>query len=154
MMYGSWDHGDIISPYWDIKCHVQNLLSFWTIFSSFTPLTTQRIKILKTVKNAKTPGDIIILNKCTKNHDHILYCSWDMARDRCHCYFWFWAIFAIFMPLSYSIGYQETLSYKLGNSRKLGLRGGTKLETKAVFTTQSNIYGREFFRKQLRSFSC
>ena len=23
----------------------------------------------------KTPGDIIILHKCTKNHDHGLYCS-------------------------------------------------------------------------------
>ena len=33
----------------------------------------------------KTLGDIIILYKCTKNHDHILYCSWDMAGDRCNC---------------------------------------------------------------------
>ena len=40
----------------------------------------------------KTPGDIIILHKCTKNHDHMLYCSWDMACDRCNCYFSFWAI--------------------------------------------------------------
>ena len=25
----------------------------------------------------KTPGGIITLQKCTKNHDHMLYCSWD-----------------------------------------------------------------------------
>ena len=26
-------------------------------------------------KKKKTPGDIINLHKCTKNHDHRLYCS-------------------------------------------------------------------------------
>ena len=41
-------------------------------------------------------GDIIILYKCTKNHDHMLYCSWDMTRDGCNCYFSFWAIFCPF----------------------------------------------------------
>ena len=41
----------------------------------------------------KTPGDIITLRKCTKNHDHMLYCSWDMVRDRCNCYFSFSGIF-------------------------------------------------------------
>ena len=30
----------------------------------------------------KCRRDIIILRKCSKNHDHMLYCSWDMARDR------------------------------------------------------------------------
>ena len=37
MMYGSWD----------IECDRHNFLSFWTIFCPFTPLTTQKIKILK-----------------------------------------------------------------------------------------------------------
>ena len=100
MMYGSWDK----------ECHRQNLFSFWTIFCSFTPLTTQKIKIKKkkqhlqissfytsvpwmTIiwsivteiwsmadiifchfqkfeKMKKTPRAIIILQKCTKNHDH------------------------------------------------------------------------------------
>ena len=50
-------------------------------------------------KMKKTPGDIIILHKCTKNHDHILYCSWDKERDRCN-YFSFWAIFCPFTPLT------------------------------------------------------
>ena len=48
----------------------------------------------------KTPGDIIDLHKCTKNHDHMLYCSRDMARNRCNCYFSFWAILCPFTPLT------------------------------------------------------
>ena len=48
----------------------------------------------------KTPGDITILHNCTKNHDHMLYCSWDMARDRCNSYFSFQAIFCPFTPLT------------------------------------------------------
>ena len=60
MMYGSWD------TEWDR----QKFLSFWAIFCSFTSLTAQKIKILKKWK--KTPGDIIILHKCTENPDHML----------------------------------------------------------------------------------
>ena len=32
----------------DMNCHWQFFLSFWTVFCPFTPLTTQKIKILKT----------------------------------------------------------------------------------------------------------
>ena len=28
--------------------------------------------------------------------DHMLYCSWDMMRNRCNCYFSLWAIFCHF----------------------------------------------------------
>ena len=31
----------------DMECNRQNFLSFWTVFCSFTPLTTRKIKILK-----------------------------------------------------------------------------------------------------------
>ena len=44
------------------------------------------------------PGDIIILHKCIKNHDHMLYSSWDMAYDGCNFYFLFWTIFCSFTP--------------------------------------------------------
>ena len=37
MMYSSWD----------MKSDRQNVLSFWTVFWRFTPLTIQKIKILK-----------------------------------------------------------------------------------------------------------
>ena len=49
-------------------------------------------------KMKKSPGDII-LHKCTKNHDHMLYCSWDMVSDGCNCYFSFWAFFCPFTLL-------------------------------------------------------
>ena len=42
------------------------------------------------------PGDILILHECNRNHDHMLYCSLDMAHNRYNCYFSFWAIFLPF----------------------------------------------------------
>ena len=48
-------------------------------------------------KMRKTHRDIIILHKCTKIHDHMLNCSWDMVRHICN-YFSFWAIFCPFTP--------------------------------------------------------
>ena len=52
------------------------------------------------IKMKKTPIDIIILHNCTKNHDHMLYCSWDMACDTWNYYFSFWVIFCPFTPLT------------------------------------------------------
>ena len=72
--------------------------SFWDIFFSFTPLTARKMKTSK--KRKKAPGDIIILNTFTKNHDHIQYCSWDLARDKSNWFFSFWAIFWSFSPLT------------------------------------------------------
>ena len=84
---------------WDMECDGCNsYLWFWAIFCTFTPITAQKIKISKI--NKTTPGDIIILHKCTKNHDYMLYCSLDMACDRCKCYFSFSAIFKPFIPLA------------------------------------------------------
>ena len=51
-------------------------------------------------KLKKMPEDIIILHKCTKNNDHMLYCPWDMAHNRCNCYFSFWTIFCPFTLLT------------------------------------------------------
>ena len=82
----------------DMKCERKIFFLFWVIFCSFTPLTTKKIKILK--KWRKPPGDINILHKCTKNHNHMLYYSWDMAHIRCNCYFSFWAIFCPFTTLT------------------------------------------------------
>ena len=75
--------------------HMWLLFSFWAVFALLPPnfcLFTQK-------KRKKTPGDIIILHKCTKNHDHMLYCSWDiMVHDRCNFYFSFGAIFCFLTP--------------------------------------------------------
>ena len=46
----------------------------------------------------KLPGDIIMLHKCTKNHDHMLLCSWDMTSDGCNFYFHFRLFFALLPP--------------------------------------------------------
>ena len=42
----------------------------------------------------KTPEDVIILHKCTKNHDHMLYCSSDMC-DNVIVIFHFGLFFAL-----------------------------------------------------------
>ena len=41
------NHSHLIYGFWDMKCNRQNFLSFWTIFSSFTPLTTPKFIILE-----------------------------------------------------------------------------------------------------------
>ena len=40
----------------------------------------------------KTSGDVIILQRCTKNHDLIMYGSWDIRHDG-QSFLSFWAIF-------------------------------------------------------------
>ena len=50
-VYHKWKSYDV----WFLRygtCDGQNFLSFWTIFCHFTPLTTQKIKILKKWKNS------------------------------------------------------------------------------------------------------
>ena len=73
----------------------------------------------------KTPGDII-LHTCTKNHDHMLYCSWDMAHDRCNCYFSFWAIFWPFTPVT-------------DQKMKISKKWKKSLETSSFYTSVPQI---------------
>ena len=77
---------------WDIE---QNLLKLVILghFLPFTPLKTPKIKILK---NKKFAGDIIILHMYTKNHNHMMYGSWDMQWDRQN----FLSFSAIFCPIT------------------------------------------------------
>ena len=49
-----------------------------SIFSPFIPQLPKKWKCQKN-EDKKAPWDIIIWHKCTKNHDSMLYCSWDMA---------------------------------------------------------------------------
>ena len=73
------------------------IIHFGLIFAFLLPLplpNSPKNENFKTME--KTPGYIIILQNCTKNHDHMLYCSWDVVHDRCNCCFSFWAIFCPF----------------------------------------------------------
>ena len=63
-------------------------------FLLFYPPKNPKNQNFEKVKNSL--GDIIILHKCTKNHDRMLYCSWNIAREGCNCYLSFWAIFCPF----------------------------------------------------------
>ena len=48
-------------------------------------------------KMKKAPGDIIILHMCTKNHNHMMYSSWDTEWDR-QIFLAFCTIFCTFIP--------------------------------------------------------
>ena len=83
---------------WFLRYARQVFLLSWAIFCPFTPLTAWKTKNFKKMK--KTPGDIIILHKCTKTHDHMLYWFWDIVCDGYNCYFSFWANFCPFTSLT------------------------------------------------------
>ena len=64
------------------------IFHFELYISLLPPLTAQKWKFQKNEKTNKL-GDTFILHKRAKNHDHMLYCSLDLACDGCNCYF-FW----------------------------------------------------------------
>ena len=69
-MYGSWD----------MVCDRCNCyFSFFGYFLPFYPLNSPKNQNFQKMK--KTAGDIIILHKCTKNYDKMVYGSWDMLCD-------------------------------------------------------------------------
>ena len=80
IMYGSWN----------MNRNRQNFCHFGPFFCFYC--TNQNFE-----KKKKSPGDILILHKGTKNNDHMLYCSWDMVQDDCN-HFSFWAIFCPLTP--------------------------------------------------------
>ena len=93
-MYHKWQSYDV----WFLRYEVwQSFLSFWAIFCPFTPQQPKKSK-LKKKKKIKTPEDIIILQKCTKNHHHMLHFSWDMALGGLIFFFNLWLIFALLPP--------------------------------------------------------
>ena len=65
---------------WFLRYKVQLFCHLGSFFALFPP---SQPEIWKYQKNEKTPGDTIILHRCTK----WLYCSWDMACDGCNYFF-------------------------------------------------------------------
>ena len=68
---------------------------YFGLFLPFHPPNKPENENFENMK--KAPGDIIILHKCTKNHDHILYCSLNMARNR----FNYLSFLTIFYPFTF-----------------------------------------------------
>ena len=94
-MYHKWKSYDV----WFLRYRVWQT-EFFVILDHFLPFyPPKKLKNWNFENMKKTPRDIIILCKCTKNHDHMLFCSWDMTCDRCN-YFSFWAIFYLYPPNS------------------------------------------------------
>ena len=98
-------------------------------FSPFTPLTTPENQNPNKMK--KTPRDIIILHRCTKNHCHMLYCSWDIVCDGCNCYFSFWAIFWPFTSLT---AWKKKISKKMKKQKQKKQKKKTEKNTTASTT--------------------
>ena len=70
---------------------------FWHFCSHNSP-KNESFKKMK--KKKKIPGDIMVLQNSTEKYDYRLYCSWDIARDICTCYFSSCALFSAFTPLT------------------------------------------------------
>ena len=101
MTYGSWD----------INCNRYIffvVLGHFLPFCHFLPFFAQKMKTSR--KWRKHPRDIIILHKCTKTHNHMLYCSWDLVHDGCNCYFSFWTIFC---PFTSATAWKMKISKKM-----------------------------------------
>ena len=78
---------------WDMEHNGQNFFLILDLFCFFT--INQNFEKLK-----KTVGDIIILHKCTKNHDNMLHYSWELAHVDVIFYIPFGAIFCPFTPIT------------------------------------------------------
>ena len=117
--YQKWKKkpGDIIILYWlycsrDMTCDGCNCyFHFGLYFSLLLPPNSPKNQNF--IKMKKNPGDIIILHQCPKNHDHMLYCSWEMEHDKCNCYFSFWPILCPFNnPKNQNFKKQEINSWR------------------------------------------
>ena len=86
MMYGSWD----------IEHDRQDFVIL-DHFLPFYPPNNPKNQNFEKVK--KTPGDMIILQKCNINDNHMMYGSWDMKHNRQN-FLSFWSIFCPLTPLT------------------------------------------------------
>ena len=92
-VYHKWQSYDV----WFLRYRAWRT-NFFFYFGQFFALLSLKNMKNQNFEEKEMPGDIIILHKCNKIHDHMLFCSWYMARDRWNCYFSFWTIFCTFAP--------------------------------------------------------
>ena len=100
-------------PVGDMKRKEQNIFVILADFLLFYSIKNPNNLNIKKMK--KPPGNMIILHKCTKNHDYMLYCSWDMTRDGCNFYFfsleYFLFLYTLPCPKNQSL-YKNEKSYR------------------------------------------
>ena len=92
-VYHKWQSYDMVP---EISTATDRFLCHLWPFFAFIPPKNPKNKSFTKLK--KAPGDIIILDKCTKNHDHRLYCSWAIVCAGCNYYFSFCTIFYPSLP--------------------------------------------------------
>ena len=68
------------------------------ILGHFLPFYPLNIKKSKFLRNEKIPGDINILHKCTKIHNHMMFDFWDRKWDRQIFLLNFGQFFALLAP--------------------------------------------------------
>ena len=70
---------------WGTVPETQTETEFFVIFSHFfCPSNNPENQNFEEME--KVFGDFFILHLCTKNHDHMMYASWDMECDRISCH--------------------------------------------------------------------
>ena len=83
---------------WFLRYEVQQTKFFChpRSFTSFYVLTAQKMKISTKWKKQLEISFYTSVPKMY--HDHMLYCSWDMAHEGCNCYFHFGQCFSFLPP--------------------------------------------------------
>ena len=83
---------------WFLRYEVQQTKFFChpRSFTSFYVLTVQKMKISTKWKKQLEISFYTSVQKMY--HDHMLYCSWDMAHEGCNCYFHFGQCFSFLPP--------------------------------------------------------
>ena len=104
-----------------------NFFSFQAIVCSFAPLLIPKIKIWKKCKTK--PGDIILLQMCTINQDHMMYGSWDMKFNRHNVF----VIVCIFLP------FYLPPSFKQPQKKNIWKKWKKHLEISSFYTTVPKI---------------
>ena len=92
-VYHKWQPFDV----WFLRYQARRTEFFVTLNHFFHFYLPKNSKNQNFEELKKTPGDITIWHKCTKNHDHMLYCSWNRVCDRLTVIFHF-GLFFTFLP--------------------------------------------------------
>ena len=124
---------------WDVECNKLKLV-IWVIFCAFNPQNqNQSFEKLK-----KASGDVIILQMCTKIHDHMMYASWDMECNMHN----FLSLLAIFCPFTQLLTPKINI-WKKCQKKKTGdiilLQICSISEDHMMYVSWDTTHGRQFF---------